>query len=188
MAQQQAGQHSYGNYLAEALAGIGDAFAAKGGVQQNSLGKIITMQADQRKEALANFDAARQAAIDHFTMKNQADQQLISNLKAKGELQVSPDIANMIGMPHLAGKPVAQADLVLKMKGMQADYADKLTQRKTTVIANAATEVDKALTHGGIMGTQKTMDAPGRLKMIHDLAIKNDPEAMGISIVQNKGQ
>lgn len=182
----QKNQHTYGNYLAEALAGIGDSLAARGGVQQNSLGQIFGLQTQQRQEALDNFDKARQSAVEHFNMKNQADAALISNLKARGELQVSPSIAKAIGHPELAGKPVAQAEMVIKSDAMKYDYANKMQERKQGALKNASDEVDKALTHGGMAGTQKMMDAQSRLRMIHSQAIKNDPEAFGYHVSGGK--
>lgn len=179
-------QHTFGNYLAQAIAGIGDAVAAKGGVQQNALGNIFALQTQQRHEALENFDKARQTAAEHFNMKNQADQQLINNLKARNEMIVSPQVAQMIGHPELAGKPVNHAELVIKTDAMKYDYANKMTERKQSSLKNAADEVDKALTHGGIAGTQKMMDPQSRLKMIHAQAIKNDPEAFGYHVTQGK--
>lgn len=181
-----ANQHTFGNYLAQALAGLGDAVSAKGGVQQNALGDIFNLQKQQRSEALDSFDKARQIAVEHFTMKNQADQNLIANLKAKGELQVSPDIAKALGRPELANKPVAQADLVLKTDAMKHDFANKMQERKAGALKNAAEEVDKALDHGGIFGTQKAMSAAQRLQMVHSQAIKNDPEAFGYSVSGGK--
>lgn len=178
-------QHTFGNYLAEAVAGLGDAVAAKGGVQQNSLGNIFALQTQQRQEALENFDKARQAAMDHFTMKNQADQNLINNMKARGELQVSPGIAHALGHPELAGKPVAQADLVLKTDSMKMDFANKMQERKQAALKNSADEIEKAIAHGGVLGTQKSVDPQSRLRMIHAQAIKNDPEAFGYSIQES---
>lgn len=181
-----ANQHTFGNYLAEAIAGLGDAVSAKGGVSQNSLGNIFALQTQQRQEALDNFDKARQAAVDHFTMKNQADQNLINNLKARGELSISPSIANALGHPELANKPVAQADLVLKTDAMKYDFANKMQERKQAALKNSADELDKAIAHGGILGTQKSVDPQSRLRMIHAQAIKNDPEAFGYSIQETK--
>lgn len=179
-------QHTFGNYLAEALGGIGDAVAAKGGVRQNALGDIFALQTQQRQEALDNFDKARMAAVEHFNMKNQANQNLINNLKARGELVVSPAIAQALGHPELANKPTSQADLVLKTDAMRYDFANKMTERKQNSLKNAADEIDKALTHGGIAGSQKMMDPQSRLRMIHAQAIKNDPEAFGYQITEGK--
>lgn len=177
-------QHTFGNYLAEAIAGLGDAVAAKGGVKQNALGNIFSLQTQQRHEALENFDKARQAAMDHFTMKNQADQALINNIKARGELQVAPGIAHALGHPELAGRPVAQAELVLKTDAMKYDFANKMTERKQTALKNAAEEVEKANAHGGMLGTQKWTDPKAYMSTIHAQAIKNDPEAFGYGVHQ----
>ncbi len=181
-----ANQHTYGNYLAEALAGLGDAVAARGGVQQDTLGKIFALQTQQRQEALDNFDKARQAAVEHFTMKNQADQRIIENLKARNEMIVSPAVAQMIGHPNLAGKPLNQADLVIKTDAMKYDFANKMTERKQSALKNSADEIDKAVAHGGMFGTQKMLDPQSRLRMIHAQAIKNDPEAFGYSVHEGK--
>ncbi len=179
-------QHTFGNYLGESLATLGDALAARGGVQQNSLGDIFNMQTQQRHEALDNFDKARQAAVEHFTMKNQADQNLINNLKARGEMQVSPAIAHALGHPELANRPVAQAELVLKTDSMKYDFANKMQERKQAALKNAADESDKAIAHGGMFGTQKMMSPNSRLQFIHAQAIKNDPEAFGYSVHEAK--
>lgn len=178
----QSQQHSFGNYLAQAVAGLGDAVAAKGGSRQDALGDIYSMQTQQRKEALENFDKARSSAIEHFTMKNQADQNLIANVKARGELQVSPEIAQMLGRPALAGKPVAQADLLIKSDQIKADYANKMQERKQAALNAAANEVENTLKHGGIFGTQKAMDPKAQQKMIFSQAVKSDPEAFGYSV------
>lgn len=186
-----ANQHTFGNYLAEALGGLGDAVAARGGVQQNSLGSIFALQKQQRDEALSNFDKAREIAVQNFTAKNQADQDLINNLKAKGELQVSPGIAKAIGHPELAGKPVGQADLVIKADGMKFEYANHMQERKQAALKDAADAVEKANAHGGILGTQKMQDPRSQLDQIHTQAVLNDPEAFNWGaheLPQNKGQ
>lgn len=184
--QLQTNSHSFGNLLAEALGGLGDAVAARGGAQQNSLGRIMALQKSQRDEALDNFDKARQIAMQNFSAKNSADQDLINNLKAKGELQVSPGIAKAIGHPELAGKPVQQADLVIKADQMNYEFANHMQERKQAALKDAADEVEKANAHGGILGTQKMQDPQSQLQMIHTQAIKNDPEAFGYSVTQGQ--
>lgn len=177
-----ANQHTFGNYVAEALGGIGDALAAKGGVQQNSLGSIMGMQKQQRDEALNNFDQARDIAVQNHTMKNQADQDLINNVKAKGEMIVSPQIAQSLGHPEWANKPTAQVALALSAQKNMLDYTNNLMQRKQGALKDSADAVDQALKTGGIGGTQKAIDPQSRLRMITSNAIQNDPEAFGYSV------
>lgn len=180
--QLNANQHTFGNYLAQAMSGIGDALAARGGVQQNSLGDIIALQKQQRDEALGNFDKAREAAVQNHTMKMQADQDLINNVKARGETLVSPDIAKSMGHPEWGNKPVAQVSLALNGQKAVLDYTNQLMQRKQSALKDSADSVEHALAHGGIGGFQKMLDPQSRLKMIYSNAIQNDPEAFGYKI------
>lgn len=177
-------QHSVGNLLAEAMAGIGDALSARGGTQQNSLGNIIALQKQQRDEALGNFDKARDIAVQNYSLKNQADQELINNVKAHGEMLVSPQIAHSLGHPEWANKPTAQVGLALSAQKNVLDYTNNLMQRKQGALKDSADSVDQALKSGGIGGTQKMMDPQSRLRLIYTNAIRNDPEAFGYSVSQ----
>lgn len=180
--QLNANQHTFGNYLAQALSGIGDAMAAKGGVQQNSLGDIINLQKQQRDEALGNFDKAREMAVQNFALKNQADQDLINNVKARGETLVSPQIAASLGHPEWGNKPIAQVGLALSAQKNVLDYTNNLMQRKQAALKDSADSVDQALKTGGIGGTQKMMDPQSRLRLVYSNAIQNDPEAFGYNV------
>lgn len=180
--QLNANQHTFGNYLAEAVSGIGDALAARGGVSQNSLGAIIGLQKQQRDEALSNFDKAREIAVQNHTMKNQADQELINNVKARGEMIVSPEIAKSLGHPEWANKPTAQVSLALSAQKNVLDYTNNLMQRKQAALKDAADSVEQALKSGGIGGTQKMMDPKTRLQLIYTTAKNNDPEAFGYTV------
>lgn len=177
-----ASQHTFGNYLAQAMSGIGDALAAKGGVNQNSLGDIFTLQKQQRDEALSNFDKAREMAVQNHTMKNQADQDLINNIKARGELLVSPDIARSIGHPEWANKPTAQVALALSSQKAVLDYTNNMMQRKQAALKDSADAVEHANKNGGVFGTQKAVDPNTYLKQVYTNAIRNDPEAFGYKI------
>ena len=93
-------QRSGGNIVAEALAGIGDAIAARGGVNQDALGKLFRLESDQRKEALGNFDAARQAAVQNYTLKSQMGDNAIKQLAAQDAYGLAdPNLAQQLGAP-----------------------------------------------------------------------------------------
>ena len=135
-------QHSFGSLLGEAMSGIGDAIAARGGVKQDSLNDIFTLQKQYRDEALGNFDKARQAAVENFTMKNQADQNLINSLKGQNEVQISPQTSKSLGHPEWAGLPPSAVDFRIKMDAAHVDYYNKAAERHTANVAQAAKEYD----------------------------------------------
>lgn len=149
-AQGMQNQHSFANYLSEALGGIGDAIAAKGGVQQNSLGSIFAMQKQQRDEALANFDKARESAVQNFQMKNQADQSLIEQVKAKNELGPLPDsITSAMGIPK--GSTPAQANILIGMNNARIEHQDKAAQLQIDSAKQASDEYDHLPTASRIL-------------------------------------
>lgn len=135
-------QHTMGNYLAEALAGLGDALAAKGGVQQSSLNNIFALQKQQRDEALANFDKAREIAVQNRAMKTQADQALIDNVKAKNELGPLPTgITSAMGLPP--GTTPTQANLIIGMNNARIEHQDKAAQLQLESAKQASDEWEK---------------------------------------------
>lgn len=97
--QLQRNQHSFGSLLSESLAGMGDALAARGGVKQDSLGKILALQTQQRSEALNNFDQARTAAFQNHQAILQANKDMVDRAAAVDAYGTSPALAKSLGAP-----------------------------------------------------------------------------------------
>lgn len=138
--------HTVGSMIAEALAGLGDAVAAKGGVNQDMLSKVIATQTANRAEHLANFDKARQGAVENFTMKTQMGENAVKMLAAKDAYgPASPAMVKLLGgmgiqipngtlnkdLPQFfeaaklkASQSVAQGDMLMKAVKQASDETD----------------------------------------------------------------
>lgn len=125
-------QRSGRNIIAEALAGFGDAISARGGVNTDHLGKLIALESDQRKEALGNFDAARQAAVQNFTLKTQMGENAIKQLAAKDAYGLAdPNLATQIGAP----KGTLNKDLPLYLQIYTAKANQHIAEGNQTLAA-----------------------------------------------------
>ena len=92
-------QEGLGAIIAQAVSGIGDALAAKGGKEQHSLQNIFSMDKTQRDETMANFDAARQARIQKLQLQTQMGDNALKQAAAADAYGVDEHLNDMIGAP-----------------------------------------------------------------------------------------
>lgn len=143
-------QHSLGAVIAEAVSGLGDALAAKGGREQHSLQGIFSMQKEQRDEALANFDKARQDRIQKLALQTQMGNNSIQQLAAKDAYGTDEHLNKMLGAPP----GTAHKDLPLYF---QAKVSAVMQQEKDADLymkahAQAGTDVDNAVKNSSVLG------------------------------------
>jgi hypothetical protein len=133
-------QHGIGAIIAQAVAGLGDALAAKGGKEQHSLQGIFSMQKQQRDEALANFDQARQDRIQKLQLQTQMGDNALKQAAAADAYGVDEHLNGLIGAP----KGTTKKDLPTYFSLMSAQVAkqekDADLYMKATQQASADTE------------------------------------------------
>lgn len=146
----QTQQHSLGNMIAQAIAGIGDAYAAKGGKDQHSLKDIFSMQADQRAETLANFDKARQDRLQKLDIQTKMGQNAIAKLAAQDAYGTDEHLNKMLGAPT----GTAHKDLPLYFQAKSAGVAqqEKDADLYMKAHAQASTDVDNAVKNSSVLG------------------------------------
>jgi len=143
-------QHGLGAVIAQAVAGLGDAFAAKGGKEQHSLQGIFGMQKEQRDEALANFDKARQDRIQKLALQTQMGNNAVQQLAAQDAYGTDEHLNSMLGAP----KGTAHKDLPLyfQMKSAQVAQQEKNADLYMKAHAQAANDVDNAIKNSSVLG------------------------------------
>lgn len=147
--QLQTQQHGIGNVIAQALSGLGDALAAKGGREQHSLQGIFSMQKEQRDEALANFDKARQDRLQKLDIQTKMGQNAIQKLAAQDAYGTDDNLNTMLGAP----KGTAHKDLPLYFQARAAQVAqqEKDGDLYMKAHAQAASEVDSAVKNASML-------------------------------------
>lgn len=145
-------QHSWGEILAQAVSGIGDALAAKGGREQHSLQGIFAMNTQQRNEALANFDAQRQMKLQKLDLQSKMGQNAVQQLAAQDAYGVDDHLNKILNAP--AG--TAHKDLPLYFQAQQAGVqaAAKDSELRLASHKQAADEVDNAVKNASFWGTK----------------------------------
>lgn len=145
-------QHSWGEILAQSVAGLGDALAAKGRMDSDSLGNIFKMQAQQRNEALANFDAQRQMKLQKLDIQSKMGQNAVQQLAAQDAYGTDEHLNKILGAP--AG--TAHKDLPLYFQAQQAQVmaANKDADLRLASHKQAADEVDNAVKNASFWGTK----------------------------------
>lgn len=143
-------QHGLKNILGQALAGLGDAFAAKGGVNQNMLSNIITMNKDQRQEALANFDRARQDRLQKLDLQSKMGNNAIQKLAAQDAYGVDEHLNKMLGAP--AGTAHKDLPLYFQMRSAEVAQQEKDADLYMKAHSQAASEVDSAVKNASMLG------------------------------------
>ena len=150
--------HTVGSMIAQAMAGIGDALAAKGGVNQDMLGKVIANQTANRAEMMGNFDKARDAAVQNFTMKTQMGKNAIDMLAAKDAYgPASPALIKTLhGMGIEVPAGALNKDLPQYFQAAQIQAGQSIAQGKMQLDATkqAADEVDQIAQHPGALHMQ----------------------------------
>jgi hypothetical protein len=146
----QTQQHGLGSIIAEAIAGLGDALAAKGGREQNALGNIFSMQKQQRDEALANFDKERQDRVQKLALQSQMGNNGIQQLAAQDAYGVDDKLNSMLGAPQ--GTAHKDLPLYFQMKSAQVAQQEKSADLYMKAHAQAATDVDNAVKNASVLG------------------------------------
>jgi len=142
-------QHGIGSVIAEAISGLGDAIAAKGGREQHSLQGIFSMQKQQRDEALANFDKARQDRIQKLQLQTQMGDNALKQAAAADAYGVDEHLNGMIGAP----KGTMKKDLpsYLSLLSAQVAKQEKDADLYMKAHAQAGTDVDNATKNASIL-------------------------------------
>ncbi len=142
-------QHGLGAVIAQAVSGLGDAIAAKGGREQHSLHDIFSMQKEQRDEALANFDKARQDRIQKLALQTQMGNNSIQKLAAQDAYGVDEHLNTMLGAP--AGTAHKDLPLYFQMKSAAVAQQEKDADLYMKAHAQAAGEVDNAVKNASLL-------------------------------------
>lgn len=152
--------HTVGSMVSEALAGLGDAIAAKGGINQDYLGKVIGMETAKRSEALGNFDKAREAAVQNFQMKTQMGKNAIDMLAAKDAYgPASPAMIKMLnGMGVQVAPGALNKDLpqYFQAATIQANQSIARGKMLLDATAQASKENDAIAAHPGMLHAQQS--------------------------------
>jgi hypothetical protein len=146
----QSGQHSFGSMLGEAISGLGDALAAKGGKEQHSLQNIFTMQKDQRAEALANFDQARQDRLQKLDLQTKMGSNALQGLAAQDSYGTDEHLNKMLGAPP--GTAHKDLGLYFQAKAAQVAQQEKDQDLYMKSHAQAASDVDNSIKNSSILG------------------------------------
>lgn len=142
-------QHGLGAIIAQAVSGLGDAIAAKGGKEQHSLQGIFSMQKEQRDEALANFDKARQDRLQKLALQTQMGNNSIQKLAAQDAYGTDEHLNQMLGAP--AGTAHKDLPLYFQMKSAQVAQQEKDADLYMKAHAQAAGEVDNAVKNASLL-------------------------------------
>lgn len=146
----QTQQHGIGTIIAEAVAGLGDALAAKGGREQHSLQNIFSMQKEQRAEAMANFDKARQDRLEKLDLQTKMGNNAIQTLAAKDAYGTDEHLNKMLGAPP--GTAHKDLPLYFQMKSAQVAQQEKDADLYLKAHNQAASEVDAAVKNSSVLG------------------------------------
>jgi len=144
----QTQQHSLGTVVAQAIAGLGDALAAKGGKEQHSLQNIFGMEKQQRDETLANFDKARQDRIQKLQLQTQMGQNTVQQLAAQDAYGTDEHLNKMLGAP--VGTAHKDLPLYFQMKSAQIAQQEKDADLYMKAHAQAANEIDAAVKNASV--------------------------------------
>ena len=148
-AKMQEQQHGVGNVIAEALSGLGDALAAKGGREQHSLKDIFAMQKEQRAEALANFDQARQDRLQKLDIQTKMGTNAINQLAAQDAYGTDEHLNKMLGAP--AGTAHKDLPLYFQAKTAAVAQQERDADLYMKAHAQAASEVDAAVKNASML-------------------------------------
>lgn len=142
-------QEGIGGIIAQAVAGLGDAFAAKGGKEQHALGNIFAMNTEQRKEALANFDQQRQDRVQKLQLQTQMGDNALKQAAAADAYGVDEHLNSIIGAP----KGTMKKDLPTYFSMMSAQIAAKEKDEDLYMKAHtqASTDVDNAVKNSSVL-------------------------------------
>jgi hypothetical protein len=163
VAKMQGQQHNLGSVIAEAVAGLGDALATKGGRDQHSLQNIFSMQKDQRQEALANFDQARQDRLQKLDVQTKMGNNAIQGLAAKDAYGTDEHLNKMLGAPP--GTMHKDLPLYFQAKSAAVAQQEKDADLYMKAHSQAASEVDAAVKNASVLSIKPSpaqLEASGR--------------------------
>lgn len=145
-------QHGLGAIIAQAVSGLGDALAAKGGKEQHSLQNIFSMEKTQRDEALNNFDKARQDRVQKLQLQTQMGDNALKQAAAADAYGVDEHLNGMIGAP----KGTMKKDLPTYFQLMSAQVAkqEKDADLYMKAHSQASTDVDNAVKNASVLGVK----------------------------------
>lgn len=143
-------QHGLGPIIAQAMAGLGDAIAAKGGKEQHSLQNIFAMEKQQRDEALANFDKARQDRVQKLQLQTQMGDNALKQAAAADAYGVDEHLNNMIGAP--AGTMKKDLPTYFQLMSAKVAQQEKDADLYMKSHAQASTDVDSAIKNASVLG------------------------------------
>lgn len=145
----QSDQHGIGSIIAQAVAGLGDALATKGGREQHSLQNIFGMQKEQRQEALANFDQARQDRLQKLDLQTKMGNNAIQGLAAKDAYGTDEHLNRLLGAPP--GTMHKDLPLYFQAKSAQVAQQEKDADLYMKAHSQAASEVDAAVKNSSVL-------------------------------------
>jgi hypothetical protein len=143
-------QHGTGALIAQAVAGLGDALAAKGGKEQHSLQNIFSMEKTQRDEALANFDQARQDRLQKLQLQTTMGDNALKQAAAADAYGVDENLNKMIGAP--AGTMKKDLPTYFSLMSAQVAKQEKDADLYMKAHAQAGTDVDNAVKNSSVLG------------------------------------
>jgi hypothetical protein len=143
-------QHGIGSVIAEAVAGLGDALAAKGGREQHDLGNIFAMQKQQRDEALANFDVARQDRLQKAALQTQMGDNALKQAAAADAYGVDDNLNKLIGAP--AGTMKKDLNTYFQLMSAQVAKQEKDANLYMLSHKQASDDVDNAVKNASVLG------------------------------------
>jgi hypothetical protein len=149
-------QHGLGAIIAQAVSGLGDALAAKGGKEQHSLQNIFAMEKTQRDEALNNFDKARQDRVQKLQLQTQMGDNALKQAAAADAYGVDDNLNKMIGAP----KGTMKKDLNTYFQLMSAQVAkqEKDADLYMKSHAQASSDVDNAVKNATVLQMKPTRE------------------------------
>lgn len=142
------GQRGVGSIIAEAVSGLGDAISAKGGRDQHSLKDIFSMQKQQRDEALANFDKARQMRLEKLDLQTKMGNNTINKLAAQDAYGVDESLNKQLGAPP--GTAHKDLPLYMQMMSAKAAQSEKDSDLYMKAHKQAADEIESGVKNASI--------------------------------------
>ena len=146
----QSQQHGLGAIIAQAVSGLGDALAAKGGKEQHSLQNIFAMNTQQRQEALANFDQMRQDRIQKLQLQSQMGDNALKQAAAADAYGTDEHLNSLLGAP----KGTMKKDLPTYMSMLSAQIGAKEKDEDLYMksMAQGAADTDNAIKNSTALG------------------------------------
>lgn len=135
-------QGGIGSIIAQAVAGLGDALSAKAGGHQEALKGLLTMQKQQRDEALANFDKQRQMRLEKLDLQTKMGDNAIKQLAAEDAYGVDESLNKQLGAPP--GTKHKDLPLYMQLMTAKAAKAEKDADLHMKATKQAADEADAA--------------------------------------------